>query len=129
MDSVTRQTLKAQTLTRKPVTCEVVCILRSGASLLRRDVRLFNVRRAVLSTNPADETPLPSCDVYPEDYDVALAVDHIEKATTLSGRHIRRKWAGCGALLQTTRRLWALWAGMGLCRGFSGRQGGAAMGS
>jgi D-arginine dehydrogenase len=37
---------------------------------------------------------MPPCDVYAEDYDVALAVDRIEKASTLSIRHIRRKWAG-----------------------------------
>jgi len=54
----------------------------------------FKPESGRLLASPADETPLPPCDVYPEEYDVALAVDRIEKATTLSIRHIRRKWAG-----------------------------------
>lgn len=54
----------------------------------------FKPESGHILASPADETPLPPCDVYPEDYDVALAVDRIEKATTLSVRHIRRKWAG-----------------------------------
>ena len=34
------------------------------------------------------------CDVFPDDYDVAVAIDRIQKATTLSITHIHRKWAG-----------------------------------
>lgn len=48
----------------------------------------FKLESGHILASPADETPLPPCDVYPEDYDVALAVDRIEKATTLSVRHI-----------------------------------------
>jgi len=54
----------------------------------------FKPESGRILASPADETPMPPCDVYAEDYDVALAVDRIEKATTLSIRHIRRKWAG-----------------------------------
>jgi D-arginine dehydrogenase len=54
----------------------------------------FKPESGRILASPADETPIPPCDVYPEDYDVALAVDRIEKATTLSVRHIGRKWAG-----------------------------------
>jgi D-arginine dehydrogenase len=54
----------------------------------------FKPESGRILASPADETPMPPCDVYPEDYDVALAVDRIEKATTLAVRHIRRKWAG-----------------------------------
>jgi len=44
--------------------------------------------------SPADETPVPPCDVQPEELDVAVAVDRIEKATTLRIPRIVRKWAG-----------------------------------
>lgn len=44
--------------------------------------------------SPADETPMPPCDVQPEELDIALAADRIQQATTLEIRHIRRKWAG-----------------------------------
>jgi D-arginine dehydrogenase len=54
----------------------------------------FKPEAGRILASPADETPMPPCDVYAEDYDVALAVDRIEKASTLSIRHIRRKWAG-----------------------------------
>jgi len=54
----------------------------------------FKPESARILASPADETPVPPCDVYPEEYDIAVAVDRIEKATTLSVAHIRRKWAG-----------------------------------
>jgi D-arginine dehydrogenase len=44
--------------------------------------------------SPCDETPSAPCDAVPEDYDVALAVDRIQRATTLEVKHIRRRWAG-----------------------------------
>jgi D-arginine dehydrogenase len=43
---------------------------------------------------PADETPSPPCDAQPEEIDVALAVDHFERATTQQVRRVLRKWAG-----------------------------------
>jgi len=54
----------------------------------------FKPESGRILASPADETPVPPCDVYPEDYDVALAIDRVEKATTLSIKNIRRKWAG-----------------------------------
>jgi D-arginine dehydrogenase len=42
----------------------------------------------------ADETPSPPCDARPEEADVALAIEHINEATTLGLRHVRRAWAG-----------------------------------
>ena len=54
----------------------------------------FKPEAGRILASPADEREMPPCDVYAEDYDVALAVDRIEKAATLSIRHIRRKWAG-----------------------------------
>jgi D-arginine dehydrogenase len=47
-----------------------------------------------LLLSPADETPSAPCDAFPEDLDIAIAVDHIEQATTLSITHVRQKWAG-----------------------------------
>lgn len=42
----------------------------------------------------ADETPSPPCDAQPEDIDVAMAIERIEAATTMTvGRPVRR-WAG-----------------------------------
>lgn len=47
-----------------------------------------------LLVSPADETPAPASDVQPEEWDIAVAVDRLETATTLSVRSIRRRWAG-----------------------------------
>ncbi len=44
--------------------------------------------------SPADETPMEPCDVYPDDVDVAIAVERIQKAARLPIAHISRKWAG-----------------------------------
>lgn len=48
----------------------------------------------LLLISPADETPVPPCDVQPEEFDVAVAVDRVERATTLNITRIRRRWAG-----------------------------------
>jgi D-arginine dehydrogenase len=44
--------------------------------------------------SPADETPVPPCDVQPEELDIALTAHRIEEATTLKVSRIVRKWAG-----------------------------------
>ena len=44
--------------------------------------------------SPADSTPVPPSDVQPEDLDVAIAIDRIEKATVLKVERIAHKWAG-----------------------------------
>lgn len=44
--------------------------------------------------SPADETPVPAQDVQPEELDVAIGADRIERATTLTILRIERKWAG-----------------------------------
>jgi D-arginine dehydrogenase len=48
----------------------------------------------LLLISPADETPVPACDVQPEEFDVAVAVDRVEHATTLKINRIRKRWAG-----------------------------------
>lgn len=47
-----------------------------------------------LLLSPADETPCEPSDVQPDDMDVALAVDRIERATTLDVNRITHQWAG-----------------------------------
>lgn len=47
-----------------------------------------------LLLSPADETPSAPCDALPEDMDIAIAVDRIEQATTLSIARVQQKWAG-----------------------------------
>ncbi|MHA1530154.1 MAG: NAD(P)/FAD-dependent oxidoreductase [Alphaproteobacteria bacterium] len=44
--------------------------------------------------SPADETPSPPCDARPEEIDVALGIDRIERATSLTVRRLVDKWAG-----------------------------------
>jgi len=47
-----------------------------------------------LLISPADETPSAPCDAQPEDLDVAICVDRVEKAFDLNIRRIDHKWAG-----------------------------------
>jgi D-arginine dehydrogenase len=54
----------------------------------------FEPEGAQILASPADEIPSEPCDAVAEDYEVALAVDRVERATTLEIRHIRRRWAG-----------------------------------
>jgi D-arginine dehydrogenase len=42
----------------------------------------------------ADETPVEPSDVRPEEIDIALAIERINKATTLGVRTVRSSWAG-----------------------------------
>jgi D-arginine dehydrogenase len=48
----------------------------------------------LLLVSPADETASSPCDAQPEEYDVAVAIDRAERATTLSLNRIRKRWAG-----------------------------------
>jgi len=47
-----------------------------------------------LLVSPADQTPVDPCDAQPEELDVAIAVDRLEKATTLAVRRVPHAWAG-----------------------------------
>ncbi len=42
----------------------------------------------------ADETPSEPCDAQPDEYDIALLVDRVSRATTFDIRKIHSKWAG-----------------------------------
>jgi D-arginine dehydrogenase len=47
-----------------------------------------------LMISPADETPSVPCDAQPEELDIAIAADRVEKALDITIRRIDRKWAG-----------------------------------
>ena len=47
-----------------------------------------------LLVSPADETPMPPCDVQPDELDIAIAIDRLTRATTIEVARIERKWAG-----------------------------------
>jgi len=47
-----------------------------------------------LMVSPGDATPSPPCDAQPEDLDIALMVDWLERVTTLTVRRIGNRWAG-----------------------------------
>ncbi len=47
-----------------------------------------------LLASPADETPSPPCDAQPEELDIALCVDRLERALDLPVARIERSWAG-----------------------------------
>lgn len=44
--------------------------------------------------SPEEETPMPPCDVQPDEYDIAVTVDRIQRATTMQINQIENKWAG-----------------------------------
>ena len=54
----------------------------------------FRPDAGALLLSPCDETPSPPCDAQPEEWDIAMAVDRVARATTLEVRRIRRSWAG-----------------------------------
>jgi D-arginine dehydrogenase len=47
-----------------------------------------------LLASPADATPCEPVDAYPEDLDVAVGVERLERATTLNVQRVSRAWAG-----------------------------------
>ena len=47
-----------------------------------------------LLLSPADETPSEPCDAQPDEWDVAVAVDHFERAIGRPVARVLRRWAG-----------------------------------
>lgn len=47
-----------------------------------------------LMASPGDATPSPPCDAQPEELDVALLVDWLERTTSLAVGRIEHRWAG-----------------------------------
>jgi D-arginine dehydrogenase len=54
----------------------------------------FKPDAGLLLVSPADETPVDACDVQPDELDVAIAVDRLERATRVTVKRVRRTWAG-----------------------------------
>ncbi len=55
----------------------------------------FKPEAGLLLVSPADETPMPACDVQPDEWDIALLVDRIARETTLPPiRRVPHRWAG-----------------------------------
>lgn len=54
----------------------------------------FKPDAGMLLASPANEDPVAPQDVQPEELDVAIAVDRLERATTLTFPKVRRQWAG-----------------------------------
>ena len=54
----------------------------------------FKVDAGTVLGSPADETPVPPQDAQPEEIDVAVTVERIERATTMKVSRIVRRWAG-----------------------------------
>lgn len=54
----------------------------------------FKVDAGTILGSPADETPVPAQDIQPDELDIAITVDRIQRATTLKVERITRKWAG-----------------------------------
>jgi D-arginine dehydrogenase len=54
----------------------------------------FKPDAGALLVSPADETPTAPCDAQPEEIDVAIAVDRLERATILEVRRVTHRWAG-----------------------------------
>lgn len=44
--------------------------------------------------SPEEETPMPACDVQPDELDIAITVDRLQTATTFDIKRIDNKWAG-----------------------------------
>jgi D-arginine dehydrogenase len=47
-----------------------------------------------LLASPADQTPSPPCDAQPDELDIALCIDRIQRAAELPVRRVVRAWAG-----------------------------------
>lgn len=47
-----------------------------------------------LFLSPADETPSVPCDAQPEEIDVAICIDRVERALEIEVRHVLNKWSG-----------------------------------
>ncbi len=54
----------------------------------------FKPDAGLLLGSPANADPVPPQDVQPEELDIALAIDRIQRMTTLDIRRPRRTWAG-----------------------------------
>jgi D-arginine dehydrogenase len=63
----------------------------------------FKPDAGLLLLSPADEAAVDACDAQPEEIDVAVAIDRVERATTLTVRRVRAKWAGLRSFVEDRR--------------------------
>ena len=68
----------------------------------------FKPDAGLLLLSPADETPSAACDTQPEEWDIALAMDRFQRASTLRISRIEHKWAGLRSLPPTENLWWVL---------------------
>ena len=54
----------------------------------------FKPESGRILASPGDETPMAPCDVQPDDLDIAIAVDRLQKATRFTVPRIDNRWAG-----------------------------------
>lgn len=54
----------------------------------------FKPEAGRVMVSPVDKTATPPCDAAPEEYDIAVAVDRIETATTMKVGRVVSRWAG-----------------------------------
>jgi D-arginine dehydrogenase len=47
-----------------------------------------------LLASPADETPMPPCDVQPDEFDIAVLIDRLQSVLELPQPRIEHRWAG-----------------------------------
>lgn len=90
-------TLNLQPMRRTAVLVDAPPGLSIGSWPLVIDIEetfYFKPEAGKLLLSPADETPVDPCDIQPEDLDVAIAVDRVERATTLSIQRVTHRWAG-----------------------------------
>ena len=62
----------------------------------------FKPEAGRILASPCDETPMPPSDAQADEWDVAVAVDRLQEATTLTVKHIAHKWAGLRSFLADT---------------------------
>jgi D-arginine dehydrogenase len=69
--------------------------VRSWPSVIDVDEQFyFRPDAGRLMASPADETPMPPCDVQPEEIDIAILIDRLEKAADLPVKRVEHRWAG-----------------------------------
>lgn len=92
----------AQDIQMRPLK-RTVCLIESPADLASHSwPMLVNVEEefymkpdaGLLLLSPADETSTVACDAQADELDLAIAVDRLERATTLQVKRIVHRWAG-----------------------------------
>ena len=75
--------------------------IRSWPCVIDADEQFYlKPEGAQLLASPCDETPSEPCDAVAEDLQVALAVDRVQRATSLEIEHIGRRWAGLRSFVE-----------------------------